>query len=866
MVATFDLQVSNDAITWTSLKTQNNASNVTLTATGSHVVNTTAEGGGQSTGATGVGGALALTVADNQTEARIGTAGSSPLDVTGEIKVTATHHGSSTTTAKGDGTGSSTAVGVALALGFVDDSGVATTDRNLTAGKAVSFTASADGASKSHAIASAKGADKSVEEAKQGSKSGEGTADKQAQSAIGTSNKQSGENKSVDNKGSASTESGSVSVGASLALNVANNKAIASVGDGRTINAGGAGVGSLTVSSASRMSAEAIAEGVAGTTPSGDAIGVGVAINVAFETNEASIGEGANVTADGATIEATMIDEEIDLTPTTIPIVNTTDNTIFVGANYGGLKTGDKVYYDNGGGTSIGGLDSSILTNYSVVTQEGGKIKLRAVDSSGNVGAFVDLTSTGSGTQHKLKHAIDTGSVSSALGSLLKQDVTFDPATNRRLVNLSEGHGLRTGDAITYESGSGAMSGLDDGQTYYIILLDDNTAELAASAQDANAGKAITLATAGGANQKLIDRTSTFRAEAVSGASGGDTGIAGSIAVNFAKTNTQATIGLDHAPIGSSTTTLTLDGADVDIRAQSLTETTVTAKPAGIAKGADTGVGASVAINISLNTTFAGIENGVTVNGTAEDFLVSADSANNAYTYAAAGAAGSGTAVGGAIALAYIENDTTARIGSGAGGPITLNGDLGATATHRDTVVTLATGEAAGNGTGVGIALALNIIQDDTKAELSRSFNGAQDVNVGSTSLILTTAEARASAAGASSETNKDENNDGKKDKARDSDQETDAQSKFVGDRSGSSNKTAPSQDSGSSLGKANENTEKQSSNSSDSNGGTSVAASVGVNYLEADNRATIAGGVIIVVSGLYLIFQESRGFSKQFE
>ena len=59
---------------------------------------------------------------------------------------------------------------------------------------------------------------------------------------------------------------------------------------------------------------------------------------------------------------------------------------LVVGANYGGLKTGDKVYYDNGGGTSIGGLDSSILTNYSVVTQEGGKIKLRAVDSSGNVG------------------------------------------------------------------------------------------------------------------------------------------------------------------------------------------------------------------------------------------------------------------------------------------------------------------------------------------------------------------------------------------------------------------------------------------------------------------------------------------------
>jgi hypothetical protein len=98
---------------------------VTISATGSHVVNTTAEGGGQSTGATGVGGALALTVADNETEATIGTG--TGLDVTGKVAVTATHHGASVTTAKGDGTGSSTAVGVALALGFVDDSAVATT-------------------------------------------------------------------------------------------------------------------------------------------------------------------------------------------------------------------------------------------------------------------------------------------------------------------------------------------------------------------------------------------------------------------------------------------------------------------------------------------------------------------------------------------------------------------------------------------------------------------------------------------------------------------------------------------------------------------------------------------------------------------
>jgi hypothetical protein len=130
---------------------------VTMGATGSHVVNTTAEGGGTAKDGTGVGGALALTVAENETEARIGTG--TGLDVTGDVAVTASHHGASVTTAKGDGTGSSTAVGVALALGFVDDSAVATTARNITADGAVSFTASADGSSQSKAFASADGAD-----------------------------------------------------------------------------------------------------------------------------------------------------------------------------------------------------------------------------------------------------------------------------------------------------------------------------------------------------------------------------------------------------------------------------------------------------------------------------------------------------------------------------------------------------------------------------------------------------------------------------------------------------------------------------------------------------------------------------------
>jgi len=821
--------------------TLNGGDDVTLTATGSHVVNTTAEGGGTSKKDTGVGGGLALTVADNDTEAKLGAGAA--LNVTGAVSATANHHGSSATTAKGDGVGGSTAVGAAIALGFVDDSAVASTARNITANGAVSFTASADGSSKSEAIASAKGTTKDAESSK-GT-----TADDQSKSGAGLATKQSGESKSAgSDKSSASSESGSVSVAAALALNIANNSALATVNDGLTIVAGdGGATGSLNLHTSNLMSAAAIGQGVAGTTADGDAVGIGIGVNVAQQSSEASVGAGATITADGLEVEADMATRDVGMTVASVTVVDTGSEKLFLGAGHG-LKTGDEVTYDKGAGgnTAVGGLTDG--DNYFVRVEDGGYVTFYDTEDHAKAGGAtgrVDLTSGGTGNDHKLSHGGILG-----IGD---EEILFDPATPHRVVDLGAGHNLRTGDAIVYENGGGASaSGLQDGKTYYVIVLDDDRVELADSLENAIAGKAVTLTGNGTGSQKLIDQTHTFRAEAVSGASGGNTGVAGSLAFNYASTNTQAVVGLDHgAPSG--VTTVTLGGGDVGIRAENFTETTVSAKPDGIAQGADTGVGASIALNISLNRTVAQIEDGETVSGSAQNFIVAADSANTAYTYSAGGAAGDGTAVGGAISLAYVENETLARIGSGAGGTIALNGDLGVSATHRDSVISHATGEAAGDGTAVGIALALNIVQDDTKAELSRNFSGAHDVDVESTSIVMTEAEARASAAGSSSQSSKDENKDGNvdaDDKTRNSDGESSAQSDFIGNRSGSSNKAAPSQDTSSSLGKANEGSESQSGNSSDSNGGTSVAASVAVNYLEADNSARIADGVTVNATG----------------
>src|SRR5262249_3901144 len=134
---------------------------------------------------TGVGGAFSVAVIDRVTQARIGSG--TALDLTGSVNATATHHGTSTTTADGSALGS-TAVGAAIALAFVDDTGTATTSRNITADGSVSFAANVDGSSTAAGKASAAGADKNDESAK-GNTSADDQRDKQVALADDKSDK-----------------------------------------------------------------------------------------------------------------------------------------------------------------------------------------------------------------------------------------------------------------------------------------------------------------------------------------------------------------------------------------------------------------------------------------------------------------------------------------------------------------------------------------------------------------------------------------------------------------------------------------------------------------------------------------------------
>ncbi|MDH5205429.1 MAG: hypothetical protein OEW36_07175, partial [Hylemonella sp.] len=76
-------------------------------------------------------------------------------------------------------------------------------------------------------------------------------------------------------------------------------------------------------------------------------------------------------------------------------VVDVSADTIDLGADHG-LRAGDRVVYDNGGGASVGGLSDE--ASYYVKEVNGNKVKLSATEG----GAAVNLVNAGSGSQHRL--------------------------------------------------------------------------------------------------------------------------------------------------------------------------------------------------------------------------------------------------------------------------------------------------------------------------------------------------------------------------------------------------------------------------------------------------------------------------------
>ena len=641
------------------------ADDITLSADSRNDMDNTAEGA--AAGKTAVAPVLAISVANNTTNASLGSLSGlgAHTDLGGALSVEAIHEGAVNTEASGDTESGDTGVGISLALSVTTDVATATTLRDIVAGGAVGFNARTVSGTKSKAKASSAGGDANDKPAmgsQAESDGGVNTKVNQQKNFASNRATSMGGKSAGDTSGSSAEASGEegnsqkVQVAGAIGITVANTTASATIPDGRSITAGNDVLvddGAVTVQSENNTDASAIAD--------------------------------ASTFNPGATFDATTVASK----------VNYTNETIDLGTS-SGLSTGDQVYYRTNGGTAIGGLTNG--SKYYVRDTGSGKFalydtKAHAQDTLSTTGR-VDLTDTSpTGT----KQSLDPVSAShEGTGVGIAVAVNVARVTNEALV----GNGTITADGLVV--------------------------------------KAL-VPEAGG------NKVDAFDAEATSGVSGVDTGIAGALAINIGMSHAKATIA-DNATI------MITDGGDVDLTAENFVTngTKATGKQTTDGK---VGVGASIAVNVGMTDTLAHVGDEASITG-AHDITLSASSSNELGNIAKAGSAGE-TAVTPSIAVSVSNNDTEATLGSYSAFDSVTDHNTGVvslTASHEGSVGSEAEGDTDSGDTGIGISIAVTISTDTVVATTERDIDAGDSVTFEASTISTNSSDAKASVAGGKGE------------------------------------------------------------------------------------------------------------------
>ncbi|MCP4968831.1 MAG: hypothetical protein GY926_26835, partial [bacterium] len=388
------------------------ANNITLTAGSDHTASTEAKAG--AAGGVAVTPVAALTVAVNNTHARLGSG--SKLTQAGDYSASATHRGSVTTKTDAEAAGDKVGVGASLSVTSATDIVSATTDRDMDAGGGISFLADSQVASETEAKASAKGGKPADDggDTTGGDKDVGGKIDDQVK--LGDS--KSGETTSDDDVPDASTSEGGVSVAAAIGVNIGVSSTTAAIPADRDIKAGG----ELSVRSINATDAKAKADGSqvdGGATDVG--VGAAVALNSGIVINKAAIGQRTLVTADGVKVEAVMpADAKHDFAAEAI----------------------------SGAGASKVGVAGSLAAHVGVTSSEA--LIEEGADITVTGGSDVTLTAENNSESTVISKAVQTGDGKVGVGA----SVAINVGVNNTRAAIKDGANLTDANNITLTAGS----------------------------------------------------------------------------------------------------------------------------------------------------------------------------------------------------------------------------------------------------------------------------------------------------------------------------------------------------------------------------------------------------------------------------
>jgi hypothetical protein len=556
-----------------------------------------------------------------------------------------------------------------------------------------------------------------------------------------------------------------VGVAGSAAVSVETTTVTARIGTGATVTANAADRAATNAAQETYLYAEHLADhagaGGGGGFGSSGGIGVGVDVAVVNRTTRAMIDDSANVYSRGdLSVRAIAGGEWISVGASvggggTAGIagsasvqVHTVTTQARIGANATAFSAGNIVVASRDD-LSIDGIAGQISIGGTAGV--GGSVPVvvvtKTTDASIGDGAAVDALGNTSAYQAQV-----TPPSVAFTDPLFFGKSAVDAASDR--VALGYVHGFQTGDSVTYWANGTAIGGLDNGGTYYAIVVDSKTIRLAMSETNANAGTAIDLTSTGTSDQQSITAYGEVATPSATGggATGdnltkqrtlslGSTGVRG-VVVSAVSLDDYATYGISgggggtvgvqivaSVSIPTITTTATIGNSakvnQSDLGANAGQSVIV----AAIADYDRLGIGGSIAIGgtagiapladvlVSKHTTKASI-GGTAKVGAERDIVVAADAAEEVRAFVI-GVAGAGTAaVAGSVGVVILKTQSQATVGASSQLYALGNAVVSANDVTDATVVVGAAALGIG-AAGVGASVNVSVIEKDTLARIA---------------------------------------------------------------------------------------------------------------------------------------------------
>ena len=529
---------------------------------------------------------------------------------------------------------------------------------------------------------------------------------------------------------------GTAAVTVNVGVSVINITTNASIGNGSTVNADG----SVRVSSDESLKLDVIAGNLSGGGTA--AVGAAVAVPIVTKETHAFIGDNATVNAKGQTgVSVKTGGYTVTTTDTRFKQAAVSGNTIDLGYTHN-FSDGQEVLYDNGGGSSIGGLtDGSVYYVHAPGTQ--------TVQLKNAAGTTITLSGGGTGENHRL---IPTNQA----GVRDDESPRLDPATARSDNTITLPYTLKQNgtpvalaedDAVVYSSGGGdPIGGLVDGQTYYVHLMGGSSIQLR-NAKTSDGGTIVPLTSDGtgrghsivlsgmqpsgdpsgyGPRQIAASSTGGFRGVGVTATNSDDlamvgisAGVGGTAAVNVAgaidvsNINTSAYIGKNGQINCGLTCATNVTGADAaqSVRVAAANQFYELGIAGSLAIGGTAGVAVPVGVRVVHINADAFIDNNTKVNAR-NDISVTA-TAKDTVLSVVVGAGGGTVGVAGSVGVTLITLHTFASTGSFV--QLNADGDV-LVAASDDTKLQLIQIGLAGGFVGVGAAVGVAKLDKDTQA------------------------------------------------------------------------------------------------------------------------------------------------------